>query len=117
MGTTVTFVYPIDPEAKLEQTGIERLKAIPDLASFLGFPRNPLFLPKAEVREGHDVYYGEGMDDRDPIIRDFAIVIENALRPDEDLKEPHYESRVTDEIMNRLEATLGVKLGQDTFMR
>lgn len=118
LGTTFTFIYAEDETYIPSDQVLNTLRARGDLASFLGFPPDPLFMPEAELRLMQGFYYGEGMDDRDPVERPFAILITNALRFESLLQgERIYTSEVDAKRMFELEQILGTRLKQDTYLR
>lgn len=122
MGTTITVIYPLDPEFRPTAEAVDQLKAMgSDLATRVGFPVSPHFSPQARIIEAVDCNFGLGID-RDPVISAFAIVVEDALRycgnhAHEGRLEPYYDSGVPAETLEELEALLGTKLGQLTYKR
>lgn len=117
MGNTTTFVYAEDPDYRPSEEALRTLEAEGNLTTLLGFRGWSVNFPEVELRLTPDMYYGEGMDDREPIERPFAIVIREGFRVTElDNGETLIRYDVPEDIMARLEKILGTKLRQDMYL-
>ncbi|HEY3368719.1 MAG TPA: hypothetical protein VGK74_26985 [Symbiobacteriaceae bacterium] len=122
MGTTMTVIYPVDPEYKPPQAAVDRLKALGDgLAAFVGFPESPHFTPRASVVEQYDLYFSVECE-IEPVWSSFAIVVKNALRYTyttfewEGRSGPEYDTGVEADKMAEMEELLGTKLAQMNYV-